>query len=110
MGKGDKKSRRGKIHIGSSGVRRHRKKAPRKAALPVITAEEPIKKPKARPAGKPKPVAAEAPELPEIKAPEIVEAEAPEVKDTKRAPKKKAPAKTTAKKTKKEDKPSEPAE
>ena len=32
MGKGDKKSKRGKIHIGSYGVKRPRKKAVKKAA------------------------------------------------------------------------------
>lgn len=32
MGKGDKKSKRGKIHIGSFGVKRPRKKAVKKAA------------------------------------------------------------------------------
>ena len=32
MGKGDKKSKRGKIHIGSFGVKRPRKKAVTKAA------------------------------------------------------------------------------
>jgi len=32
MGKGDKKSKRGKIHIGSHGVKRKRKKAKKTAS------------------------------------------------------------------------------
>ncbi|MBK7174288.1 MAG: 30S ribosomal protein THX [Bacteroidales bacterium] len=41
MGKGDKKSRRGKIHIGSHGTRRPRKTVP---VIPVsTTAEKPVK-------------------------------------------------------------------
>lgn len=45
MGKGDKKSRRGKIHIGSHGVSRPKKSA--KAGIPVVQAavEEKPKKP-----------------------------------------------------------------
>lgn len=43
MGKGDKKSKRGKIIIGSSGVRRARKKRVRPAA-PVAKAEPKPKK------------------------------------------------------------------
>jgi len=35
MGKGDKKSKRGKIHIGTFGVKRPRKKAAKKAAAPA---------------------------------------------------------------------------
>jgi ribosomal small subunit protein bTHX len=102
MGKGDKKSRRGKIHIGSAGVRRHRKKVSRKPASPVVKAEVPAKKPKAKAADKPKPAV--------VEAPEVVEAVAPAPEEAKPAAKKKAPAKTTAKKAKSEDKPAEPAE
>jgi ribosomal small subunit protein bTHX len=32
MGKGDKKTKRGKIHIGSTGVKRQKKKAVKKTA------------------------------------------------------------------------------
>ena len=35
MGKGDKKSRRGKIIMGSFGVRRRRKKADKKEIMPI---------------------------------------------------------------------------
>lgn len=35
MGKGDKKTKRGKIHIGSYGVKRPRKKAAAKTAKPA---------------------------------------------------------------------------
>jgi ribosomal small subunit protein bTHX len=52
MGKGDKKSRRGKIHIGSHGTRRPRKhtsimpvaEAPKVKAKPVKVVEEVTKK------------------------------------------------------------------
>lgn len=47
MGKGDKKSKRGKIVIGSSGVRRPRK---RKRVTPVLNKDKNIA------AGKPEPV------------------------------------------------------
>jgi len=64
MGKGDKKSRRGKIIMGSYGVRRPRKTQTNVQipAPPAIKAEEPVAKPKtkAAPAAKssePKPKA-----------------------------------------------------
>ena len=47
MGKGDKKSKRGKISMGSYGVRR-----PRKKSTPVIIAKKP--KAKAKPITEPK--------------------------------------------------------
>lgn len=45
MGKGDKKSRRGKIHIKSFGTRRPRKKGNTVpgAVVPKVKAEEPVK-------------------------------------------------------------------
>jgi len=61
MGKGDKKTKRGKISMGSYGVRR-----PRKKSTPVIIAKKPKAKPKAAPkfkaATKAKPVAKTKPE------------------------------------------------
>lgn len=52
MGKGDKKTRRGKINIGSYGARRRKKsarpKAVVKAAEPVAEVKEVIKKPATR--------------------------------------------------------------
>jgi ribosomal small subunit protein bTHX len=98
MGKGDKKSRRGKIHIGSTGVRRQPKKKAVKAALPVVKAEEPVKKPKSKATEKPKP---------EVEATEAIIAAAEE---TKPAAKKKAPAKASTKKPKSDEKPAEQAE
>jgi len=52
MGKGDKKSKHGKIIMGSYGVRRPRRKSSVKAvASPEeATAEKPVAKPKAKPA------------------------------------------------------------
>jgi ribosomal small subunit protein bTHX len=48
MGKGDKKSKKGKIHIGSYGIRRKRKKAAAKktGAKPGATKKAPAKKAK----------------------------------------------------------------
>lgn len=43
MGKGDKKSKRGKIHIGSYGVKRPRKKAVKKAATKTAKKAAPKK-------------------------------------------------------------------
>jgi ribosomal small subunit protein bTHX len=100
MGKGDKKSRRGKIHIGSSGVRRHKHKTSRKPAPAVVKAEEPVKKPKAKAAEKPKPAEVEVAEAPVVEAAAVETAPKP-------AAKKKAPAKSTPKKAKPEDKPAE---
>jgi 30S ribosomal protein S31 len=60
MGKGDKKTRKGKIHIGSTGNSRPRKKAKRKASLAKGAAnaghgaEAPKKKAKAAPKKKAK--------------------------------------------------------
>lgn len=52
MGKGDKKSRRGKIHIGSYGVHRPRKAKPVKVAEAVTVVVE--EKPKAVKTARPK--------------------------------------------------------
>lgn len=43
MGKGDAKSKRGKIHIGTYGVRRPRKKAAKKGAAKSATKAAPKK-------------------------------------------------------------------
>jgi len=100
MGKGDKKSRRGKIHIGSFGVRRNRKPG-KKSPLPVSKAEEVVKKPKAKAPEKPKPAKAEAP----VDVAESIPAEAVE----KPVAKKKSTTKTTAKKAKAPEPPAEAA-
>lgn len=46
MGKGDKKSKRGKIHIGTYGVKRRKKKAAAKKAAPKKAAKKATKKAK----------------------------------------------------------------
>ena len=79
MGKGDKKSKRGKIIIGSSGVRRPARK--RKAFRPAVT----IAGEKARKAAK---VAEEAVEVP------VASSEQPKAEEKKAV--KKAPAKKAA--------------
>lgn len=99
MGKGDKKSRRGKIHIGSSGVRRRRSKPAVKPVPKAIVAEEPPKKPKAKAADKPKPAVVEE------AAPVVVETAAVEA-SPKPAAKKTTSSKST-KKAKSEEKPTE---
>ncbi len=55
MGKGDKKSKRGKISMGSYGVRR-----PRKKSTPIVITKKPKAKPKveAKPKAETKPKAA----------------------------------------------------
>lgn len=79
MGKGDKKTRRGKITIGSTGVRRPRKKKTRK---PVMLP-------------KPSPVSADIPET----APVVVVPEMPAVAEqVVEKPQKKTSAKAVAKK------------
>lgn len=83
MGKGDKKSRRGKITIGSYGVRRARKK---KSPAPVIIAK--IEDKKKAPAKKAAKVVAEAPAVAEGIPAEVAV----------KAPKKKAAPKKAAKK------------
>jgi ribosomal small subunit protein bTHX len=80
MGKGDKKSRRGKIHIGSHGVRRPRKSKPVQVAEVVAAVIE--EKPKAVKAAKPKPA--------EPKAEKPKAEKKPAAKKAKAAPKKAA--------------------
>lgn len=93
MGKGDKKSRRGKIIMGSFGVRRRRKKntVPEAPVKPV-----PVKKP-----------AKKSPEPPvaEVKEVKTAVAAKPEAKPVK----KKAAPKTAKKEKTVEDKPAEGA-
>jgi len=86
MGKGDKKSKRGKITIGSYGVRRSRKKRP-SLPVPVITAKPEEKK--KVPAKKPAKAPVEFP---------VAEKEVAPVEAVVKTPKKKAAPKTTAKK------------
>ena len=80
MGKGDKKSRRGKIHIGSHGVRRPRKSTPVKIAEVVAAVVEEM----------PKPVKAAKPKPAEHKAEKPKAEKKPAEKKAKAAPKKPA--------------------
>ncbi len=69
MGKGDQKSRRGKITAGSYGKRRPRKAG--KSATTVATMEKPVKEAKPKAAPKPKaekPVEAKAEKTPKAAA------------------------------------------
>jgi len=73
MGKGDKKSKHGKIIMGSYGVRRPRRKSAVKAVAVVEEAkpEKPVAKPKVKPAeakaAEPKPKTVKKPKT-EVKA------------------------------------------
>ena len=90
MGKGDKKTRRGKIIIGTFGVRRRRKKDGKpeiKPSVAIITKEVKEKKP--------------AKEKAEVKEPKAA-AEVKEVKEVKVAKEKAAPKAPKASKEKKE--------
>ena len=40
MGKGDKRTKRGKIHIGSTGVKRQKKKAAKKVSVKKVVVKE----------------------------------------------------------------------
>lgn len=53
MGKGDKKSRRGKITIKSFGVRRPRKNKSHPLPEKIVSEVTPVKKPKEKPVAKP---------------------------------------------------------
>jgi ribosomal small subunit protein bTHX len=92
MGKGDKKSKRGKILMGSYGVRRRHKKGARATvAVAVKEVVAPVKVPKEKPSARPKA------EVEEIKAEAPVAEIALEVAEKpakkKSPPKAKAPAK-----------------
>jgi 30S ribosomal protein S31 len=91
MGKGDKKSRRGKITIGSFGVRRRRRVVARSTSAPALKEEPVVKAKKEKQAPKPKPVAEE------VKIEEPVAEAVAEVAE-KPAKKKSAPKAKTAKK------------
>jgi len=91
MGKGDKKTKRGKILMGSHGVRRPRKKISRTKSVLVHKEEKPVVEAKEKAPAKPKAVK-------EDKQVEATEVEIPVVKAEK-PPKKKAPSKTTTKAT-----------
>lgn len=56
MGKGDKKTKRGKILMGSYGVRRARKKVVKAIAVQTLKAEAPARVPKEKATPKPKAV------------------------------------------------------
>ena len=64
MGKGDKKSKRGKILMGSYGVRRARKKAIHRMPVQPAKVEVPAKVQKEKPAEKPKVKSEELIEIP----------------------------------------------
>lgn len=117
MGKGDKKTKRGKIIMGSHGVRRPKAK-PRKFIKTVKPPIEKAKKLKEAPLDIP-PIVEEIKEL----APEVIETKkatpkAEEIKketkpksEKKKAPvKKAAPKKATAKKVEKKEKPEDKKE
>jgi ribosomal small subunit protein bTHX len=91
MGKGDKKSRRGKIVIKSFGVRRPRRKTARVAPVVEVKEEKPVKPVKEKAPVRPKAGA----EVPEVEAPVVDVPQEPEVKPAKKksAPKAKASAK-----------------
>lgn len=113
MGKGDKKTRRGKINIGSYGVRRKRKMNKISAIADKKVKTKPVKaqEPKPRKVAEEPTVVIETPVVIEqvlINEPEIVapvQAEIPLDIETAKAPVKKAAAKKTAVKTEKQEKP-----
>lgn len=93
MGKGDKKTKRGKIILGSYGVSRPRKKRKPASLLKVSSGESVAKKM----AEKPKPAAKE--QVAEIPAEPLEAASSPDVKSTSKPVKAvKSPAKGTEKK------------
>jgi 30S ribosomal protein S31 len=92
MGKGDKKTKRGKILMGSHGVRRPRRKIVRTVAVKALKEEVPVKIPKEKAPAKPK---AEA---------EEIQAESPRVETPVEIAVKPARKKAPPKASKKEDK------
>ena len=100
MGKGDKKSKRGKILMGSYGVRRARKKAAHRMPVLPVKVEVPAKVQKEKPAEKPKAKSEELIEIP-LPAEEIapvLHVESPIEAPEKPAKKKSAPKAKPAKK------------
>jgi 30S ribosomal protein S31 len=101
MGKGDKKTKRGKILMGSHGVRRPRRKHVRNVPLAALKEEKPIETIKEKTAGKAKPVTKEVPvEKPVISAPVEESAKPAEVaaEEAVKPARKKSPPKGSAKK------------
>ena len=88
MGKGDKKTKRGKILMGSHGVRRPRRKPSGLLPLAAVKEEKPALKEK--PPAKPKSEKAEN----VLEAPQVVA----QVEEAVKPPKKKAPPKASSKK------------
>jgi 30S ribosomal protein S31 len=88
MGKGDKKTRRGKIVIGSFGVRRPRKKSKK------LNVEKPLGPKPKKPVEEQVIMPVETPEIPEVKVTTPIPEEIPAVKKPVR---KAAPKKTTEK-------------
>ena len=89
MGKGDKKTKRGKILMGSHGVRRPRRKSGRVVPLVAIKEEKPAEPIKEKATAKPKPVKEE------IQAEAQVDTAV--VEETVKPARKKAPPKKPAK-------------
>lgn len=93
MGKGDKKTKRGKILMGSHGVRRPKRKQTRTVPVIAIKEEKPAVPVKEKPAAKPKAVKEE------------VKAESPEVtavvEEAAKPARKKSPPKASPKKEEK---------
>jgi len=91
MGKGDKKTKRGKILMGSHGVRRPRRKVARAVQVIAIKEEEPAKTVKEKAPAKPKAVKEEV----QVELQPVAAAAAEE---TLKPARKKAPPKSSAKK------------
>lgn len=93
MGKGDKKTKRGKIMMGSHGVRRARRKLAKTTPLIALKEEKPEIAVKGKAPAKPKAEKAEIQlELPEVEAP---------VLETVKPSRKKTPPKVSSKKEEK---------
>jgi len=95
MGKGDKKTKRGKILMGSYGVRRARKKLVRTVPLETLKEEAPVRVPKEKATAKPKALVEEGKS-------EVVDA-AVAVEEVAKPAKKKAPPKASKKEEKAEE-------
>jgi ribosomal small subunit protein bTHX len=90
MGKGDKKTKRGKILMGSHGVRRARRKLGKAIPLVALKEEKPAEPIKVKPIAKPAPVIEDVPvDTPVMSAP---------VEEVVKPARKKAPPKGSAKK------------
>jgi 30S ribosomal protein S31 len=93
MGKGDKKTRRGKILMGSHGVRRPRRKHERIVPLVALKEEIPAEPVKVKAPAKPKPVKEEI----QVETPVIAASAEETVKPARKKAPPKGPAKNEAK-------------